>query len=286
MKIKLLVFFLSLFIAQNCNSQRTEDYQQNRTKGNGQITRELRQVSAYTGISQKSIIDVVLTDGKVGDVTVEAELDLIDFVDVQTINGTLQIGFKKKENIGNMKEITVYVPVDDNLRKIVSSGTGNITSKKDLKGAELSVISGGTGNVTLKNVNIKNFGALNQGTGNLKIGNINSAELKLDFSGTGNFLTETLTADETKISISGTGNANFKGKTDNLKIINSGTGSVNARNLTADHAQVWASGTGSVYVNAQKTLSVDVGGTSNVYYTGSAAITEIRTTGLGKIKKL
>jgi hypothetical protein len=69
----------------------------------------------------------------------------------------------------------------------------------------------------------------------------------------------------------------------NCKI--NGSGNINGRQCAADHATMRISGSGNIEMTVNKTMDVDISGSGDVNYWGSASVTNADISGSGKIKK-
>ncbi|MDR3273355.1 MAG: DUF2807 domain-containing protein [Flavobacteriaceae bacterium] len=271
MKIKSLFFVLTFFALQACNNYSKDENGSFPSQffggvtGNGDVIKQQRQVGSYSKISSKGSVDVVLTDGKVGNLTVEAESNLADFVETEVVENELQIKIKKNANINTHKGITVYVAVNE-LTSIKSSGSGDIIAEKKLSGSTLKISSAGSGDI--------------------KMNSLNYNDLTVSISGSGDFSSNNINAEKTKISVAGSGDVDAAGKVNYLIVSIAGSSDVKAGHLVANEVEVSISGSGNAEVNAQKTISASVSGSGNVGYTGSAAVTKFSVSGSGGINKM
>jgi hypothetical protein len=142
-------------------------------------------------------------------------------------------------------DITVYVTYRD-LEYIKSSGSGNLKSNNDLMAEDLEIVMTGSGNTTLKEIN----------------------------------------ADKLTVSMSGSGNMKVEGgSVGTLSLKQTGSGNFNAMELAAANTEVSKSGSGNAYFTANETISVRSTGSGDVQYKGNATISDVRTTGSGRLVK-
>ncbi|HEY0244283.1 MAG TPA: DUF2807 domain-containing protein, partial [Mucilaginibacter sp.] len=65
----------------------------------------------------------------------------------------------------------------------------------------------------------------------------------------------------------------------------SGSGEMRSKELKAGRVKVTLSGSGSAYVHADQTLSAHISGSGSLIYSGTASVTDIRTSGSGRVRK-
>jgi len=123
------------------------------------------------------------------------------------------------------------------------------------------------------------------GSGTIKVdGDLTGRDVTVHISGSGNITTgvksETILA-----HISGSGSTNLNGTSQDATIEISGSGEVKAKELKTGTLKVHLSGSGNAHVNADKTLSAHISGSGSLIYSGSASVTDIHTSGSGRIKK-
>ena len=118
-------------------------------KGNGNVTQENREVGAYEKISIDGNIDVVLVEGKEGDIILQAEDNLIKYIEVRVVNGALRIKSKDRTELRPSKgnQILVTVSIQE-VNKISLNGSGEVKGTPTLKGNEIKLQINGSGDMT------------------------------------------------------------------------------------------------------------------------------------------
>ncbi|MFB6453677.1 head GIN domain-containing protein [Chitinophaga sp. Hz27] len=133
-----------------------------RVKGSGVSKSEDRNVSGFSGISTSGIYDVVLTQGNAESVKLEADDNLLPYIETVVSGKTLQIKSKNGVSIEPKSKITVYVTIKD-LKAVSASGASKVTSTGTINGSNLGVeLSGATLcklDVAMSKVEIKASGA-------------------------------------------------------------------------------------------------------------------------------
>ncbi len=214
--------------------------------GSGNVVTEERAVSNFDQVALTGVGDLVITQGDQEALTIEAEDNLIPYIQTEVVNGKLSIGFKSENrplSIRNTKPITFNLAV------------------KQLKGLTIS------------------------GSGNAAAASLAAADLSFAISGSGNVRVDHLTSQNLKASLSGSGNIDLGGKADTETLTLSGSGNFEAGELETQSASVIISGSGAARVWANQTLDLRISGSGNVEYYGQPEVTQT-ISGSGRVRSL
>ena len=215
--------------------------------GNGNLKKETRKASAYTGIELQGSMDVLIAYGSTNSITVEADENLLPYIETEVENGILKIRQKKGVGLKSKNKLTVHASLTQ-LTNIALSGSGNVR-----------------GNGAFSN-NGKTMVKLS-GSGNIGLG---VADINL-----------------LDVAISGSGNINIKGnQSNNIAVAISGSGNLDCSNLPTNDVYARVSGSGNIKVNASKSIDAKVSGSGNIYYKGTASNLSMKASGSGKIIKV
>lgn len=238
---KALVVTLVLAITASCSAQWGK-----KIKGNGEKVTIERSTGDYDAIAVSGWFDVDLVDGKEGQLRLEGESNLLEYIVTEVKNGKLII---KTENNVNLKPsdwnggIRITVPVE-RISAISLSGSGDIVSKTILKADKLETAMSGSGDITL----------------DVETGSVSA-------------------------SMSGSGDITFNGTTTDFSATISGSGDIKAFDLEADNVDATVSGSADIKVTANKMLRARVSGSGDITYRGNPAKLDTRTSGSGDISK-
>lgn len=174
-------------------------------KGSGSVTKQDRSVGAFDEVQSFGSFDIVITDGNEHKVTVEAEDNLQQYIEIETQGDKLNIRHKKGQNFKATKQIIIYVTAPA-LEAIRLSGSGNIKSTNTLNGSSnFEIKSSGSGNIQLQ-LETSAMSAQISGSGNINLSG-KTKELEGKIAGSGNIRARELQSDVTSIKISGSGSA-------------------------------------------------------------------------------
>ena len=218
-----------------------------KVEGNGNIKKETRNAAGYTAVATSGAFDVDISYGSSGTITVEADENLLPYIETVIEGNELRLKTKKGYSLKSKNKMRVTV------------------SLTKLTGLKLS----GSGNV--------------KGDGNF--GNDGTTEISISGSGDIHLGFQKFNALEVKIS--GSGNMKLKGKeTSKISAQISGSGNIDAYDVSANEVTARVSGSGNVNVTANTSVDAVVSGSGNVNYKGSASAIKQRTSGSGKVRKV
>ncbi|WP_405604634.1 head GIN domain-containing protein [Polaribacter sp. Asnod1-A03] len=216
-----------------------------RIKGNGNTKIITRSTSNYDAIAIGGSFDVVLIKGNEGEITIEAEENILPYIETEVSRNTLKVKFKDNTNINTTKRMTVTIPYKS-LESVSLGGSGSISCKSLIKSNDFKVSIGGSGNIDLKldsgsikasiggsgsiylEGNTNEFDCSIAGSGNINAYNLETDELNANVAGSGNIKTTVSSKIDAKVV--GSGSIYYKGKPSNIKSKSVGSGDVVDKN--------------------------------------------------------
>ena len=235
---KALTFSLALCTIALSNAQ------WKRVKGNGKTVTIERSVGEYDRVALAGWFDVELVDGNEGELTLEGESNLLDYIKTEVKDGKLTIKQKKGVNLkpSNWNEgILITVPVES-IDGVSLSGSGDIVGKTTLQSNNFKTSISGSGDITLA-VEAKSVDA----------------------------------------SMSGSGDINLSGRTNEFEVSVSGSGDISAFDLEADFVEAQVSGSADIKVTANEMLKARVSGSGDISYKGNPKKIDTKSSGSGDI---
>jgi hypothetical protein len=196
-------------------------------KGNGEVTTESRQASDFTGVSSNGSFDVYVTAGSPASVKIEAESNLLPYIETYVEDNVLKVRTKDDVWLRPRRAIKIFVTAP-HFKKIYSRGsgdiigqtpitdssgldlhvTGNGTVKMEVDAPEVTAVLTGNGGMELKGRS-KKFNCKLQGNGNLKAFNLLAEETTVNIFGNGD--AEVYASVKLNVSVGGNGNVKYKG---------------------------------------------------------------------------
>jgi hypothetical protein len=215
--MKTLISILTLLIiGTNLNAQMFTK----KITGNGKIISENRNLSDYDKISVAGSFDIKLVKGKEGAISINADENLMEYLETEVENGHLKIHPEKGYQLKSAKKITITVSFET-IDAISLAGSGNVSTADVLNASELNLNLAGSGEINLS-ISTKNLTSHIAGSGNIKLSG-NSDVLRCDIAGSGNLEGDDLKATASHINIAGSGNVKVHAVSEiHSKIVGSG----------------------------------------------------------------
>jgi len=196
--------------------------QSERITGNGDVKQEDRQAAKFKNIGTSGTFKVYITQGNTHSIRVEAESNLLPYIETRIDGDDLEVRVKKGYNIKPTKDVNIYVTLQE-VRELAASGSGGFYSKGKLKTDKLELGVSGSADADL-DVTAQEMEVGVSGASNLKLkGSATKAEYSI--SGKADIQAFDFQADEVEIAISGSGNANVSAQK-KLEIAVSGMGNI------------------------------------------------------------
>ncbi len=215
--------------------------------GNGTPKKETRQVSSYTGISLSGSMNVLIAYGNSNNITVDADENLLPYIETKVEDGKLVVRAKKGYNLKTKNNLMVNVSLTT-LTSANISGSGNMSGN----------------------------GAFS-----------NTGETSVSISGSGNINIGFDKFEKLSVKVSGSGNVGLKGNSCNsVDAQISGSGNIDCSTIKADKVDANINGSGDIKVYASKSIDAKVNGSGNIFYKGDATNITSKASGSGKITRM
>lgn len=215
-------------------------------KGNGNTVTIDRSVGDYDAVALSGWFDVDLVDGKEGEISLEGESNLLEYIKTEVKDGKLVIKVEKGVNLKPSswdEGIRITVPIET-ISSLALSGSGDIVGKKIIKTDNFKTAMSGSGDITIS-----------------------------------------VQANSVVASMSGSGDINLSGSTKDFQASISGSGDIKAYDLEADNVDAKVSGSADIKVTANKMLKARVSGSGDISYRGNPDKVDSKASGSGDISK-
>lgn len=222
MKKTLAATVLAAFVFSSCHYVMRE-----RIRGNGNIRTESRNASSFSGIDVSGDIDVYFTQDSVTSVKVEADEDLMPYIQTLVDDKTLEIGPRDGYNLKPTSQIKVFVSAPSvsyfeasgacaiiGQNKIVNSNSvtidlsGASSARLDLQAPKVDADLSGAGSISLSG-QTKDFNVGGSGSSDIKCFGLMTENTDVEISGAGD--AEVFASVNLDVHVSGAGTVRYKG---------------------------------------------------------------------------
>ncbi|ULC60873.1 DUF2807 domain-containing protein [Flaviramulus sp. BrNp1-15] len=221
----------------------TTHAQWRKVKGNGNMTTITRTTSDYDGIKCAGSFDYVLVKGTEGNIKIEGEENLLEYIITEVKNNNLIVKVKNGTNLKTSfnKGIKITIPFKE-ISSASLSGSGDLWNEDSINTSNFDVSLSGSGDITLE---------------------VNTTSIKA--------------------SISGSGDLKLKGNTTNLEARVAGSGDFHGFDLQSNNTDVAVAGSGDARVVSKETLKARVAGSGDIVYRGNPEKEDTKVAGSGSI---
>jgi len=207
---------------------------------------ETRNINSFDGLDVAGHYDVILTQGKEGNLTLKGDKDDLKQIETYVKNDILIIKQKKTSWLGswgnNSGKITINVPVES-IDKVVLSGSGSINARHQLTSRNFDVMLSGSGKINLN-----------------------------------------LVTDNFEGTLTGSGNIKLQGKATNAAYQLTGSGDFEAKFFETTNGLAKITGSGDIEMNASSKINAQITGSGDIICHGNPDIQKTNTTGSGDVK--
>ncbi|TAM94105.1 MAG: DUF2807 domain-containing protein [Chitinophagaceae bacterium] len=189
--------------------------------GNRQVTSVSRTLNHYDRIVVAGSMHVFVQQGTAQDARIEAESNLIPYVETSIDDDKLEVRFKKNVRIISHDPVNVYLTAPD-IHSLSVLGSGNIKTQDSLTNDDkIKLNVAGSGDIQLQ-MNAPELDAGIEGSGNISVSG-ETKDIHLNIVGSGDFKGAGLKSEQAVIKITGSGNAHvFSSIKLKTKILGSG----------------------------------------------------------------
>lgn len=243
MKKYILTAFVLFFTATTVNAQWWNSSE--KITGDKKVVKQTRSVDNYDRITVTGMMEVQLVAGKEGKIDLEAESNLMEYIETEVSGGHLKISVKKGVNLQPSRNypIKLVVPFDD-IEALALTGSGHIKNSDVIKARDFKLSVTGSGNMNL------------------------------------NLVTETLSG-----SVTGSGDLKLSGNTRDFKCSVTGSGDILAYDLKANKVDANVTGSGDIQITVENELNARVSGSGDITYKGNPEKQNFKTSGSGEVSK-
>lgn len=207
----------------------------------GQIVKEKRDLSGFTGVALSISGDVYITQGNQYKVEIEADRDMMNLIETDIDGNRLEI--KKKHTVQrSFGPVRVYITMPK-IEDLSVAGSGDIIAESVINTDEISLAVSGSGTLKLASLTANKIDANITGSGDIYVNgkSSNNSTLEATITGSGDLKAGELAVGEATVRITGSGSATVN-VLNELKTNITGSGSVNYKGKPLVDANATGSG--------------------------------------------
>lgn len=204
-KKKLVLILVVAILTLSTTACGVNFYLPNNVKGNGNLTEESRAIESFDQLDFQGIGNIYVSYGEKESLTIEAEENLLPYLETFTRGDTLVIKVENGRSITPTEPVNFYLTITS-LESVDISGLGDV-DLPEIEAEHFSVEISGAGDIEIEALYAESLNARMSGLGNLEIdgGEVVSQDIRI--SGSGKYKARRMDSQETNISISGLGSA-------------------------------------------------------------------------------
>jgi DUF4097 and DUF4098 domain-containing protein YvlB len=237
------------------------------------ITKELNNVSNFSSISVLGSPDVEYrqSNGSKTTVSIYGSDNLVDLLEVSTVNGVLQVNIKKGVKILSGERRLKVIASSPSLNQVDIKGSADVYLKGTIKGNDLNLNIAGSGDIEAENLQYTNIFALVKGSGDIDLKNVKATTVVSEVNGSGDINMKG-SAQKATLTVNGSGDINMKGSAQKATLTVNGSGDISAEKLAATNVVATVAGSGDIVCYASGQLDARVSGSGDIEYKGSPSV--------------
>ncbi|MEA3438887.1 MAG: head GIN domain-containing protein [Chloroflexota bacterium] len=248
----ILAVFILVLVTLACSiSLPGVDFGSESVRGSGDVSEEERLVGGITSVSVANQGDLYIELGEQEKLVIEAEDNLLEYIESDVRGGELVLETSSEVNIRNTKPIRYYLTV-----KVLE---------------EIAVYS--SGDIDAPEFEVDSFTIDVNSSGDVKVDGLDVTELRINISSSGEVTVGELVADQLDVTISSSGNLTIReGGLEEQDISIRSSGDYDARNVQSQRATVRISSSGDVTIRVSNELEARLSSSGDLYYIGNPSV--------------
>ena len=240
-------------------------------KGSKIVKLEQKQVDSFESIEVEDNIEVFLVKGSECGLEIEADDNLIEFIDYKLAGNNLRISTSR--DITSFKKLSVRIIYTDKFNMVIAKNETNITSLSDLVLDNITFKSYDYSKLFI-NAKTKDFTLMINDKSKVEL-NLKSDKTAIDLSKSG-FLKAFISSTDTKFDMYQKSSAEIEGDIVNLKLRLDNNTDFTGNKLTTKNAILETSGYSKSSIIVNNILTIDASGNSEIELYGAPTKIEMK----------
>lgn len=242
----------------------------NAIQGNGQVSRDVRQVGNITALDidnmKRSDIKIDVRVGPAASLVIEADSNLQPLIHSDVNGNTLRIWSDTNIRSSNGIHVIYTTP---QLKKINISGSGRLVVS-GLNGDDFSLEQRGSMKSELSG-SVGRFDVANNGSGSINAAALTSGNTDAVQNASGSIQVGNVRGERINVAVNGSGSISASGIVQRLDANVNGSGDINLASLRSDVAYLASNGSGDIDVTVQHEVNARASGSGRITVHGDPA---------------
>ncbi len=251
-----------------------------KVKGSKIVKLELKQVENFESIEVEDNLEVFLVKGDECGLEIEADDNLIEFVDYKLTGKNLRISTSRE--MSSYKKLSVRVTYTDKLNMVIAKDETNVTALTDVTLDNVTFKSYDYAKLFL-NAKTKNFTLMANDKSKVEL-NLKSEKTAIDLSKSA-YLKALISSADMRFDLYQKSSADVEGDIMNLKLRLDNSADFTGKKLTAKIALIEVTAYAKTTINVSGNATIDASGNSEIELFGEPKIEIKRFTESAMIKK-
>ncbi|MFZ6647078.1 head GIN domain-containing protein [Undibacterium sp. TJN25] len=232
--------------------------------GNGELTREARQVTPADALEVNGSVSVVVSMGSANTLEVEGDSNLLPLLKTEVRDGVLKVRVDGGFHTRNALRVRYTTTA---LRSITVNSSGSVEATA-LQNDNLAVQVNGSGSVRLEGAG-NNLDLRSRGSGSIDASSYRTARANVKMSASGGISMGLSNCTQLTAEILGSGSLKASGSVRQLTASVHGSGSADLRQLTAESAELFSYGSGSISAAVTRALEANASASGSIRVYGN-----------------
>lgn len=251
-----------------------------KVKGSKIVKMEQKQVESFTSLEVEDNLEVFLVKGNECGLEIEADDNLIEFIDYKSAGNNLRISTTRDMN--SFKKLSVRVTYTSNLNLIIAKHETNVTALSDVDLANVTFKSYDYAKLFL-NAKTKDFTLMANDKSKIEL-NLKSEKTTIDISKNAE-LKALISSKDLGIDMYQKAEAKIEGDVINFKLRADNNSNFDGAKLTTTNTQIFADAYSSAKINVKTNVIIDAAGKSEIQLFGEPKIEIKRFTDSATLEK-
>lgn len=218
------------------------------------VTKEIKDASNFSSITVLGSPDVEYrqSSGSKTEVSVYGSDNLVDLLEVTTVNGVLKVNIKQGVKILSGERRLKVIASSPSLKQVEIKGSADVYLKGTIKGTDLQLNIYGSGDIEAENLQYTSISSFVKGSGDVDLKKVKATTVNAE--------------------VSGSGDIDMKGEAQKATYTVKGSGDISAEKLIVRNVVATVAGSGDIACYAAKRLDAKVSGSGDIEYKGNPSI--------------